>query len=97
MNESKIKKLFQTAQKEVAPEAPLALSQTIVAKIRRDRREMATVSLFDLLNQLFPKVALASLLIIGACLAGDLLITEKSSSISDDVTQITEQWLFAGN
>ena len=97
MNDKKIKKLFHAAKTEAAPKPPFVFSQTVVASIHREDRESTAVSLFDLLNQLFPKVAVASLIVIGVCFASDLLMAEKGSSLSTDVVEVTEQWLFAAN
>jgi len=69
----------------------------MVASIQREDRGAVTVSLFDLLNPLFPKVAIASVIIIGVCLASDLLMTEKDSNLSTGFVEVTEQWLFAAN
>jgi len=97
MNDAKIKKLFRAAQLKTAPEPPFGFSRTIVASIQRETREPSAISIFDLLNPLFPKVAAASLIIVGACLASDLLMAGKDSSLSTGFVQITEQWLFATN
>ena len=95
MNDAKLKKLFHAAQKEIAPEPSSAFSRTVVASIRRENQEPA--SLFDLLNQLFPKVAVASIIVIGVCFGSDLLLAEKDLSLSTDIVEVAEQWLFAAN
>ena len=97
MNDTRLREMFRAAQKESAPEPPFAFSRSVVASIQREQREVSATSIFDLLNQLFPKVAIASFAIVAVCFASDLLITERDSNLSTNFGQITEQWLFAVN
>jgi len=54
-----------------------------------------TVSIFDQLNLLFPKLACAAVLVIGICVAGDYIASAYSPSLTDGVAQLSDEWLFA--
>jgi hypothetical protein len=97
MKESKIQKLFEAARKEAAPEVNFTFSQSVISAIRRDARQPQTSSLFDQLGALFPRLALASVIIIGLCIATEFYFSSSAQTTSAEVTQAAEEWLYASN
>jgi hypothetical protein len=99
MNNSKIQQLFAAARKEEAPEVPFQFDQTVVAAIRRDARRSFSPSLFEQLNQLFPRLAAAALIVIGLCVATDYYFSPAETNVTTtaDVQQAAADWLFASN
>ena len=65
MNESKIQKLFAAARSEAAVEVPFDFATQLVSTVRRENVALATPSAIDVLATLFPRLAVAALLIIG--------------------------------
>lgn len=97
MKEEKIKKLFQSAKNEPAPEPPFNFSQSVVSAIQRETNRLPVSTIFDQLGQLFPRLAWAVALVIGLCLATELYMTGKDSGLSVSVEQVAGEWLFAAN
>lgn len=95
MKDSKIKKLFETVGKEKAPEVPFNFSQNVLSAMRRDARQPGALSIFDELGRLFPRLAFACVVVIGLCVAADVYFTQKESTLTDNVEQVANEWLFA--
>ena len=71
MNNQKLKKLFQAAGRLPAPEPPADFAGDILRAARQTSAAPGThgYSIFDQLNLLFPRVALAALAVILVCAA----------------------------
>ena len=96
MNEKKLKQLFASARKETAPMPPEDFAADVLRAIRREPPAGApqALSLFDQLNRLFPRLALAAVAIIVLCLAADYGMTVAGvPGLDDGVSQISAQWL----
>ena len=95
MNEKKIKQLFTAARTEAAPLPPASFAADVLRAVRRAPIVAAppVASLFDQLNFLFPRFALAAVLVIGLCVATDLGFTSAGvSEPSDGATQWSAQF-----
>jgi|GEM_PF-5148512 len=95
MNENKIKKIFAAVRHEPAPEVPFNFAQSVIAEIRRAKPPATRSNLLDQIGGLFPRLAGAALLVIGLCLFGDFYFSERDAALSDNLAQLTEDWLFA--
>jgi hypothetical protein len=95
MNEQKLQKLISAARAEPAPVLSPGFETQVMHALRREEKaELA--SLFDQLGELVPRLALAAALVIGMCVAAEVcLSTLGPMDLSEGVTQVSEQWLFA--
>jgi len=95
MNDDRVKKLFAAARK-AAPLAPAeGFDLLVMQAVRHDPGPRpATVS--DQLIVLFPRLALAAVGVIVLCVAGDWLAAGAQASLTDGVTQLSQQWLLTG-
>jgi hypothetical protein len=97
MNDRKLKKLFELARTETPPTAPGNFDLRVLAAIRREERA-APLSWWDQLGALFPRLAVATVLLMGACLAADYYYSaHHPSSFAEDAAQVSDQALFASN
>jgi len=97
MNERKLKKLFDWARDETPPAAPEGFDLRVMAALRREPRA-GLPSLWDQLEQLFPRLAVATVLVIGLCLAGDFAYSAlHPAGLTADVHELADQWLLAAN
>jgi hypothetical protein len=95
MNDDKLKKLFAAARKENPPASAGGLDFLVMQAIKHEpARRAATVS--DQLNALFPRLAGAAVAIIVLCVAGEWFVTGAQTSLTDGVTQLSQQWLLSG-
>jgi hypothetical protein len=100
MNRQKLKKLFVAAQNEAAPSPSPDFAADVLRAVRLEKQiaSAETVSIFDRLNQLFPKLAWAAVTVIVLGVAVDFGLTAAGlPGLSEGVSQISSQWLFAGN
>jgi hypothetical protein len=100
MNEQKLKKLFTAAQNETAPLPPAHFAGDVLRAIRSEKQNPLpeAFSVLDQLNRLFPKLAWAAVIVILVGVATDFgLTTAGIPNLSDGISQISSQWLFAGN
>lgn len=96
MNERKLNQLFEAERPIQPPAVSGKFAGDVMRAIRRSSAD--SVSLADQLEALFPKIAFATILLIGLCVAGDFLSSLLNlPSLSDGVTQLSQQWLFTGN
>jgi len=97
----KLDRLFQSARKEPAPQLGDDFVSNIMREVRRDvpiapRTEFGSVSVFDQLASLFPRLALASVLSITLCVVADYGLSNfVQRDVSTSAAEISEQWLFA--
>ncbi|HWF18401.1 MAG TPA: hypothetical protein VG754_04005 [Verrucomicrobiae bacterium] len=97
MNDRKLKKLFELGRDEVPPRAPEGFEER-VSRALRSERPNAPVSFWEQIEALFPRVAIAAVLVMGCCLAAELSFSAAHpAGLSADVSELSDQWLFAGN
>ncbi len=91
MNDSKFKKLFELARGEKAPAASEGFERAVLLAIRREGRA-APLTWWDQLGQLFPRLAVAALLVIGVCTAAEFLYTSsQKGGTTGDLSALSEQ------
>jgi hypothetical protein len=95
MNERKLQHLLGAARIEPPPALSPGFETRVMRTLHREGgREI--VSVFDQLGELFPRLALGAAVVIGLCVAGDLCLSALAPmDLSEGVTQVSEQWLFA--
>ena len=94
MNERKLQKLIGAARTEPPPEISPGFDTRVMRVLGREDHR-APGSLVDQLGEFFPRLALVAALVIGLCVAADFLSTLAPMDLSESVTQVSEQWLFA--
>jgi len=100
MDEQKLKKLFAAARNETAPSPSADFAADVLRAVRREKPVPAaeTFSIFDQLNLLFPKLALAATAVIVLGVAADFGLTAAGvPDLSDGVSQVSAQWLLTPN
>ena len=97
MKPDKLEQLFSAAAKAQPPTPGPDFADDVLRAVRREpMREAGAVTFADQLGALLPRVAFATALIVVACVAADLALDSLGrSSLSDGVSQLSEQWLFA--
>ena len=95
MNDRKLKQLFASARKDLAPAPPEDFAGDVLRTIRREPSAAPlTFSTFDQLNLWFPRLALAASAVIVVCIALDYGLTAAGvPSLSDGAAQLSAQWL----
>jgi len=96
MNENKLKKLFASAQQEIVPAPPEDFAADVLRAIRHEPQITGaeTFSLFDQLNLLFPRIAVAAAVIILLCVAADYGATAAGMpGLEDGAAQLSAQQL----
>ena len=97
MNDDRLRQLFESARIETQPGAPEGFDARVLADVRRERRA-APVSLWEQIGELFPRLAVGATLVIALCLAADFYWSAAPpAGLAADVTQLSDQWLFAPN
>jgi hypothetical protein len=97
MNDDQIKKLFGLARLETPPAPPGNFELRVLGAIRREERA-APLSWWDQLGLLFPRLALAAVLIMAACLAADYYsASNHDSTFAVDAAQVTAGDMFSAN
>jgi hypothetical protein len=97
MNKNKLKQLFASARKEPAPTPSEGFAADVLRAIRREPPPMPAgpSSVSEHLNSLFPRLALASAVVIILCLAADWGLTAAGvPEVTDGASQATSQYLF---
>jgi hypothetical protein len=100
MNENKLKKLFAAAQNETAPVPPADFAGDVLRAVRREPQTTAraSVSIFDQLNFLFPRLALAAAAVIVLCVAADFGFTSAGwPELDDGAAQLSAQFDLNGD
>lgn len=95
MNEKKIKQMFTAAGNETAPLPPADFAADVLRAVRLEPTVAATpiASLFDQLNFLFPRFALAAAVVIGLCVAANFGFTSAGlPEPGDGATQWAAQF-----
>lgn len=97
MNDEKLKKLFAAARSEMPPTPPSGFDEQVIRAMRNEVRR-APVSLWEQLDALFPRLAIASVLVVGACVLGDYYYSAvHPAGLEAEVNAIAEQWAFPAN
>lgn len=95
MNEKKLKQLFESARKETAPVPPMDFAADVLRAVCREpqARPAEAGSLFDQLNFLFPRLAIASAVVIVLCVAADFGLTSAGlPELDDGAAQLSSQF-----
>jgi len=96
MNKTRLNQLFKLARNEPAPAPPEDFAADVLRAVHREPQVTTpkALSIFDQLNLLFPRIALAAATIIVLCLAADWGLTAMGMpGLGDGVSQISAQWL----
>lgn len=91
----KLKKLFASARRETTPVPPENFAADVLRAVCREGPVAApkTISIFDQLNRLFPRLALAASAVIVLCVAADYGLTAAGMpGLSDGLSQLSAQW-----
>jgi hypothetical protein len=96
MNEDKLEKLFAAVRKENPP-APADDFDFLVMQAVKHEPAPRAATVSDQLNALFPRLAFAAVAAIALCVAGDWLDAGAQTSLTDGVTQLSQQWLLTGD
>ncbi|MEY4387405.1 MAG: hypothetical protein RLY20_2688 [Verrucomicrobiota bacterium] len=97
MKPDNLNQLFSAAAKAPAPAPSGNFAADVLRAVRREPSREAVIATFaDQLGALLPRVAFATALIVVACVAADVALDSLGrSSLTDGVSQLSEQWLFA--
>ena len=94
MNERKIQQLFTAARNASSPAAPADFAADVLRAVRREPVREA-VPIFDQLNFLFPRIAVAAAVVIVLCVAADLVLTAVGlPEVGEGTTQVSSHFLF---
>jgi anti-sigma factor RsiW len=95
MNENKMRKLFDAARSEPAPGPGEDFPAQVMRAVRREPAPEPP-SVFGQLGDLFPRLAVAAVVLIALCVVGDFCASAlDQSDLTSGVAQLSEQWLFA--
>jgi hypothetical protein len=94
MNNRKLKHLFEQARKETVPVPSEDFQQNVIRALKADRRVTEELSVWAQLEQMFPRLAVVTVLIIGICVVVDFY-GSNSSSLTSEVSQLSDQWFLA--
>ena len=92
-----MKQLFASARNEAAPAPSADFAGDVLRAVRREPlpRAAESFSVWEHLNALFPRLALAAAAVIVLCAAADWGLTAAGvPGINDGATQLTSQFLF---
>ena len=100
MNDKKLQRLFDAARKESAPVPPPGFAEDVLRAARRESQiaPPAAATVFDQLNALFPRLALAAAAVIILCVAADLALTSAGlPDLDDGASQLVSQFDLNGD
>jgi hypothetical protein len=97
MNERDLKKLMDAARRETPPVPPPDFAACVMAAVRREPHEKAA-TLWEQLDRLFPRLAIAAAAVMAVCALADICQSALyPSNLIADLNEISEQWLVAAN
>lgn len=97
MNESILEKIFKAARGETAPAPSAGFDARVMSALRRERTP-ESISVFDQLGLLFPRLAWAAVLVIALCVAADFSLAAVGlPDLTTGAAQLSDQWLFTAN
>ena len=97
----KLEQLFQFARSAPAPQPSESFASDVMREVERGvptapRNAFGSISIFYQLAGLFPRLAMASVLMITLCVAADYCLSNfVQRDISTSAAELSEQWLFA--
>ena len=92
MNEKKLNQLFAAARQDAAPTPPTDFAADVLRAVRREPARTPW-SVFDQLNLLFPRLALAAAAVIVLSVATDWTLTATGlPDIGDSAAQTTSSF-----
>jgi len=97
MNEKKLKQLFTAAQNDIAPQLPAGFAEDVVRMVRCEPASTygGASSVWDHLNRLFPRIAVAAIMVIALCVAANWALSAAGvPGVSESAAQATSQDLF---
>ena len=94
MKDDKLRRLFDAARHEPRAKAGPDFEPRVMKALRAEPLASPS-SLWEQLNHLFPRLAIASATVILLCVAGDVVLSHWSGAdLAANATQISEEWLF---
>ena len=94
MNGQKMNQLIRMVRQEHPPLPPPGFDHRVVAAARGGSGRLPA-SLCEQLDRLFPRLAVAALVLIGLCLMADIGHSAMAGpGLEDGVDQLVSQWLF---
>ena len=96
MNAKKLNQLFAAARNETTPVPPADFAADVLRAVRREPPlPLETLSVFDQLNSLFPRLALAAAAVIVLCAVADFGLTAAGlPEVGDGTARVSAQFLF---
>lgn len=97
MKKQKVDKLFELARTEAAPMPMPEFAADVLRAVRREpaAKPAPTATVFDQLNQWFPRVALAAVTLMILCVAADFALTSAGvPELGEGVAQVSSQFIF---
>jgi len=94
MNDKKLNQLFDEARRENPPAPAEGFEQLVMQQISRNPAR-ADLSVSDVLNLWFPRLAAAAAAVILLCLLGEYV--SSGPSLTDSATQLSYQQYLAEN
>ena len=90
MNDKKLNQLFDAARREVAPTPTEGFERLVMQQISRNPAR-AELTISDVLNLWFPRLAAAAAAVIVLCVVGEYV--SSGPSLTDSATQLSYQYL----
>jgi len=100
MNENKLQRLFAAARKDAAPAPPAGFAADVLRQVRNEPAvgQPVPATVFDQLNALFPRLALAAAAVIILCIAADFGLTSAGlPELGDGAAQLSSQFDLNGD
>ncbi len=99
MKETKLQSLLRAARQEATPSPSGDFAEEVLRELRRPpaiATRVIPADLFDQLAALLPRLAVATALVLGLCVAADLALSAwGSGDLASGMQETSEQWLFA--
>ena len=93
MNKDKLSRLLKRASEEQSPVPPVDFTWRVTQAIHHG--PLLSNTLFDQLNDLFPRLAVAAALVMCLCVITDFYFSaQDGTGLIPGVAQISEDWLF---
>ncbi len=95
MNEKKLNQLFAAARSESAPTPPVDFAGDVLRAVHHEPPPVESFPVWEHLNGLFPRLALAAAAVIILCVAADCGLTAAGlPGVGEGAAQVTSQYLF---
>ena len=94
MKSSKLQQLFRQAGKEAPPNPGAGFESRVMNEIRKEYPP-GRITLFEQLNEMFPRFALAAVVLIVICAVGDLWLSSGyEQDFASELAQASQDWQF---